>query len=548
MTSTSSHYAGPGGRPASATSAWRAGKRSQAARLAAGGAAVAALALGGVQAAGAVPVTAVGCGATDLANAINSATSGETLSLQNGCTYDLTSGLTAAVSLNIQGNGDTIEPAAGSPAMTMLTFADSTTDSVSQLTMTHGNGGAPTGTFADDGGAIVNYGTLTITGSTFRDNRAIGGSRPSGSAGAILNIGTLSVDRSNFSGNDAATTAGGAIDTYGGPVTLTNSTFTDNQAVISGGALYSDNAVVTVTNCDFLHNSGDAIAMDGSSGRPLSVTGGEFIGNQATGPGAVGGAIESFVDTPTTVRHALFQDNSATAWGGAIYAYEDSPLTVSDSRFVHNTAGQYGGAIYTDDDSPLTLTGGVLTDNSAGKDGGGVAVFDGSTGAATSVKDATFLDNTVTAAGGWGGAIYIGVVVPNSSLSVNHSSFTGNGAPRGEGGAIWTDALTTKVSRSGFSRNYANSGGALFNQDSGGGAALTVTGSQVQENHAQVRGGGLDNGSGATLDLDHTQVTVNQAGTAGGGIYNAGTATLTSSPVFGNFPDNCAPHGSVPGC
>lgn len=484
MTSMSSNYAGPGRRPAPATGAWRAGKHSQLARLAACGAAAAALSLGGVRAACAAPVTDVGCSATDLASAISSATSGQTLSLQHDCTYYLTTGLTAAVSLNIQGNGDTIEPAAGSAAMTMLTFVAGTTDSVSDLTMTRGNGGAPTGTFAHDGGAIANYGTLTITRSTFSDNTASGTSFPGGSAGAILNIGTLSVDSSNFSGNDAAKTAGGAIDTYGGPMTLTNSTFTGNTATISGGAFYSDNAVVTVTNCDFLHNNGTAIAMDGSSGRPLSVTGGEFIGNQATGPGAVGGAIESFVDTPTTVRHAIFKDNSATDRGGAIYAYEDSPLTVSDSEFTHNTAGQYGGAIYTDDDSPLTLTGGVLADNSAGQDGGGV----------------------------------------------------------------WTDAPVTNVSKSGFSHNYAKNGGALFNQDSGGGAVLTVTGSQVQGNNARVDGGGLYNGSGATLHLDHTQVTLNRAGTAGGGIFNDGTATLTSSAVFGNFPHNCAPPGSVPGC
>jgi predicted outer membrane repeat protein len=530
--------------------------------------------LAGLQAAAAAPVTTVGCSATDLANAVSAASSGATLSLQYDCTYYLTTGLAATVSLTIDGNADTIEPAAGSGAMTMLSFATGTTDSISSLTMTNGNGGAASGPLAHDGGAIANDGTLTIDNSEFTNNTASGGSFPANSGGAIINDGTLTIDNTAFIGNHAAIAGGAIVST--GPVTLADSTFRDNVATTSGAAIYSDNNPVTATNCDFIGNSGGSggIALAGDGSGPLTVTGGSFVGNKSTGPDEVGGAIEAFVDTTTTIRHVDFRDNSATEWGGAIYTYENSPLTVADSAFSGNTAGQDGGAIYADDKSALTLSHNDYTGNSAGQDGGAiyasdsdlsdtdgvfehntaakyggaVAVFETATGQTASVTDATFRHNAVSGSGGWGGAIYVGGASSNSSLSVGGSAFADNTALLGEGGAIWTDAPDTYVTKSSFDGNEAENGGAVLNQNSGGGAVLGITDSKAESNRAREDGGALDNGSGATAHLDDSLVTINLAGTAGGGIYNLGTVSLTSSPVVGNHPDNCAPAGSVPGC
>jgi len=46
------------------------------------------------------------------------------------------------------------------------------------------------------------------------------------------------------------------------------------------------------------------------------------------------------------------------------------------------------------------------------------------------------------------------------------------------------------------------------------------------------------------------RVTFNAAAQAGGGIVNsgAGTVTLRFTVVAFNTPDNCSPHGTIPGC
>ena len=67
----------------------------------------------GPAAAGAAPVTTVACSASALATAVSGASSGAVLSLTPMCTYTLTGGLTAAVSLTIEGNGDTIAGCTG---------------------------------------------------------------------------------------------------------------------------------------------------------------------------------------------------------------------------------------------------------------------------------------------------------------------------------------------------------------------------------------------------------------------------------------------------
>ncbi len=95
---------------------------------------------------------------------------------------------------------------------------------------TFSNNRAPGG--EADGGAIDNYGTLTVTNSTFFHNST------DGVSGAIENNGTMTVTNSTFSGNHAF--VGGAI-ASAGSLTITNSTFFHNGTVLygSGGAIYS---------------------------------------------------------------------------------------------------------------------------------------------------------------------------------------------------------------------------------------------------------------------------------------------------------------------
>jgi len=104
------------------------------------------------------------------------------------------------------------------------------------FTLQNGNG--------NNGGAIQNNGTLTITNSTFIGNST------SFSGGAIYNDGTLTVSNSTFTGN-STDFYGGAIRNEG-TLTITNSTFTDNLGD-EGGAI-SNARTLTISNSTFTGN------------------------------------------------------------------------------------------------------------------------------------------------------------------------------------------------------------------------------------------------------------------------------------------------------
>jgi CSLREA domain-containing protein len=106
------------------------------------------------------------------------------------------------------------------------------------------------------GGAINNFGgSVTITDSTFTSNMAHNGSGYT-RGGAIFNDisgpGTVTIYKSTFSDNSAE--LGGAI-INNGILAIVNSTFSDNSATISGGAIYNDNNTATITNTTFSGNS-----------------------------------------------------------------------------------------------------------------------------------------------------------------------------------------------------------------------------------------------------------------------------------------------------
>lgn len=112
------------------------------------------------------------------------------------------------------------------------------------------------------GGAILNIGTLRVTGSTFSGNSALLG-------GAIHNFGTLEVTGSTFSRNSAR--IGGAIHNFD-TLTISGSTFSGNSATSFGGAIHNFDTM-TVVDSTFSGNSAttsDDIS-NGNHGAPMTV-------------------------------------------------------------------------------------------------------------------------------------------------------------------------------------------------------------------------------------------------------------------------------------
>jgi hypothetical protein len=158
---------------------------------------------------------------------------------------------------------------------------ESATVTLSGLTISNGRGTASafSGDYYDgQGGGILNFGTLTISGCTLTGNSADNG-------GGIYNYGTLTVNNnSTLSDNGKpAIGFGGGIYNYG-TLTVSNSTVSGNFA-FSGGGIYTTDAA-TVSGCI-------------------------LSGNNAWGGGNGGGICNANYDpTSLTVSNSMFSSNT----------------------------------------------------------------------------------------------------------------------------------------------------------------------------------------------------------------------------------------------
>jgi predicted outer membrane repeat protein len=205
------------------------------------------------------------------------------------------------------------------------------------------------------GGAILNYGTLSITNGTFSNN---GTHYPSTTyhGGAVANRGTLTVTNSLFSGNSAR--YGGAIDNSG-TLAVTNCTFFGNTDYFgtprenAGAGIYNDGGTVAISNSTFSGNYtvGYGGGIENLSGT-MTVTNSTFFGNLApyrnTGEG---GGIYNNYNATLIVTNSTFSGNHSNMDGGAITSY--GPVTVTNSTFSGNLARR-GGAVYGNGEVAVT--------------------------------------------------------------------------------------------------------------------------------------------------------------------------------------------------
>ena len=269
---------------------------------------------------------------------------------------------------------------------------------------------------------------------------------------------TLTLDSLNITGGYALG-PGGAILCYQTLLTLRHCTLNGCQATHSGGAIYCGSdppnlSRVIITDCLFTGNhslNGGALCLSGCDTSTIART--RFRNNTvATRAHAhcYGGAVK----IETSLCHldsCLFADNhaslrdtdiilSAKSNGGAL-STNTSHVTVSNSLFDTNrvhaaTSGSaMGGAVYTNN-STLHIVNSLFRADSA--DGKGGAVY--STGADTSLR-----------------------------VTLSQSSFVGNYARQGLGGAFCQEGKTRHITNNcTFYHNQTDMGGALFFHNASG--------------------------------------------------------------------------------
>lgn len=165
----------------------------------------------------------------------------------------------------------------------------------------------------DCGNAIHNAvgGSATIVGSTFARNKTVFGPCV-GVGGAIYSAGTLTVTQSTFDDNDGINGGGGIL--ARGIATIADSTFARNRATYGGALEVIASGVVSVDRVTFLNNHSDHGGGVGISGGTLTMSNVTLSGNS----GGFGGGIWLGPGTPSmvTLMYATLEGNSALQGGG----------------------------------------------------------------------------------------------------------------------------------------------------------------------------------------------------------------------------------------
>ena len=233
-----------------------------------------------------------------------------------------------------------------------------------------------------DGGAVYNLGTLGIFGAGLNANTAPQNTVGIGHGGAIANSGNLTLHDSSVTVNKGRFGGGLFVGTIPSAVAdVRRTTFSQNEAsefgggLCTGDALFNTGATVTVTDSVFRNNT--AVVSGGGMYRfkaRLTISNSSFTDNQAAGIGGIGGGLfsgSSFPDlTPVNATSVTFSGNKAgSAQGGGIYTSSSSilkNLTIKD-----NTNGLFNAGNVVS-----TRLGNSVLDNPGylNCDGGGIPV------------------------------------------------------------------------------------------------------------------------------------------------------------------------------
>ena len=405
-----------------------------------------------------------------------------------------------------------------------------------------------TGGLATTGGAIssVGTGTTLISGATFTNNRAsgLGG-------GAVYNAnGNMFLISSTFANNSAtsATGSGGAAYMASGLIYTNGSTFTSNFANQSGGAIQAVNgsffAIDIQVGTSGLGNAagptssanpGDGGGLHASGTATVTISGGEFIDNQAAQNGGglwIGSEASLFLRAA-----ALVEGNEATGaiegnGGGGVYL-DGGAMYVNSANIQTNFASgaeASGGGIFVNG-GIARLNNSTVDANATRRSGGGIYVSEGFLLLNSTDVTANDVGTTYTSTTGYGGGIYVDGttnVVVNDGNVANNTALT-------EGGGIWAGADSQL-----FLRNTANiSFNRLSSANSSGGGIYTggylqALDSFFQLNESETQGGGLFLTGSATARINNNNFTRNVTGNLGAGIYNNGFMFVTNSIFNGN--------------
>ena len=232
------------------------------------------------------------------------------------------------------------------------------TVAISNLSLVNGKAKGADGVFKNPhlggmpgmGGAVLNQGTLTVTGCTFEGNTALGGRGAGGllywgkggdgQGGAIANQNSLSLVACTLAANSALGGMGG----LGG----FEIQFSQPGGIGSGGAIYNaGTGILSLTNCTVTDNT--ATGADVLYTPPFSLPGAVAQGGGVANLGTLT-IVHSTLANNTAIggdsdgRGSTSTDNGGASFGGGLYSAAGSVSSTRDTIFAPNAArGGAGG-------------------------------------------------------------------------------------------------------------------------------------------------------------------------------------------------------------
>ncbi len=420
--------------------------------------------------------------------------------------------------------------------------------------------------FNNNGGGIYNEGTLSISNSTLAGNSC--GDR----GGAVYNKagGTLTISNSTMSGNQTSGSTGGAIMNFG-TLTLTNSTLTNNRAGNFGGGI-DNGGNATLQNTIVAGNFGSTSSPSDFIGA-INVAFYNLIGTSGFGSGnithgmngnIVGNSGVGTININTVLNTTLADNGGPTPTHALVLG---SPAIDKGKSFTAATTDQRGtGFPRTVDDANISnASGGDGTDmgafeskylvvNTTAQDDDGsclpLAVGDCTlreaiVGANANPGTESILFDIPTTDTGYDSVadlytIRLTSVLPNLNSDMDIAGLGANRLRLLRDSASAFRIFAVDIGKTVAISGLTISGGHPDLSDAFGRGAgiynsgtLNLSDSTLSNNSNAGDGAGIFNVG--TLNVRNSTFAVNVSGNAGGGIANnAGTLTVTGSTFSGN--------------
>lgn len=231
------------------------------------------------------------------------------------------------------------------------------------------------------GGGIANNGTLSVTKSLIKSNKATLG-------GGLSSDGTLTMSQTTIVTNTASN-GGGMVNRSGGIANVYQSMIEQNTATNGGALVNAAAGKLNLTQTNIAQN----VATNGTAGivneGNVAISTSTIAANSATNGS---GGIANASGATTDVLQSTISGNRTTGNGGGLTNALTGTLTIRLSTISGNVANNEGGAIANS--GTLTVTHSTITRNTAARGGGIANIY----GASVALSVSILAQNTGLAA------------------------------------------------------------------------------------------------------------------------------------------------------